>query len=189
MPNATPLQTPPHPTGTGAAGPATQLVPLAGAAGGAGGTVRSVRRAAGHAAVTVALGIAVFLAWPLGDAARVTLANLAPQLGLVGRTDPGVAAAVAVGVAVPDPAPVVSAPPPAAAVAADLAAMRERIDGLAAGAEQMTRAVAGQARLAEEVDKVRDLAMQRLRRPAPAAAAPARVPLPERRPGRRQAAP
>lgn len=205
MPNTTSQHTPPHAWGGGVEAPGgakaeaaatsppgTWLVTVANAAHdrdvrGGRLTARRVGRAAVRFAATVALGIAVFLAWPLGDAARVTIANMAPQLW-VGRADPGVAAAVAVGATVPVVA--VSGPQPPAAVPPDLAAMRERIAGLAAGAEQMTRAVAdlaaGQARLAQELARVRDLEAQTVRTRSPAGAA--RVPLPERRPGRRHAA-
>lgn len=114
-------------------------------------------RAAGHFATTFALGIAVFFAWPLGDAARVVIAAAAPQLWLAGH-DRGDAAPVVVPGAGPA---AIAGPQPADPRPPDLAAMRERIVTLAASTEAMTRAVAdlaaGQARLEREVARTREV--------------------------------
>jgi len=188
MLNATPLHTPPHPSCLEVEGvefseapaprqalPAvTGLVRLKDAGrervtgadfGGGRRIARGVGRAAGHFATTFALGVAVFLAWPVGDAARVVIADAAPQLWLVVGHDRGIAAAVAV----PAAGPAVAGPKPPGPQRSDLAAVRDRIGRLAASAEAMTRAVAdltaGQARLEQEVARVREVEAQLVRKP------------------------
>ena len=169
---------------TAAPSPEQCLVRFADAAPGHGRRRRLGRvwRAAGRFAATFAAGVAVFLAWPLGDAAREMIANAAPQLWVARQVDDfGAAAVVPAAAAIPAPLRP-GVPPP------DLAAVRSRIDRLAASAEEMTRTVAaltdGQTRLAQEIARIEEVEA-RLLHTTPGEAAPARIPLPEPRPGRR----
>jgi hypothetical protein len=123
-------------------------------------------RAAGRFAATLGIGVAMLLAWPIADAARMMIADAAPQLWLARSPGPGDAA-------MPTPAR------RSDAAVSGLAAVRGRIAEIAASTEAMTRAVAqlaaGQARLADDIAKAREEAEQRLvpaapRSPSPAAA-------------------
>ena len=122
------------------------------------GDRRPMWRTAGRFAATLGIGVAMFLAWPLADAARMMIANAAPQLWLTQPAGPGDVAR------------------PAAAARSDaapsgLAGVRDRIAEIAASTEAMTRSVAelaaGQARLAENIAKVREEAERRFVQSAP----------------------
>jgi hypothetical protein len=108
---------------------------------------RRVLLAIARLAVTFGIGVAATLAWqPYGDAARMMIANASPQLGWLAPQAGGAASA---------------APAPQPRTASDLDAVRERVDRIAAGQEQITRAVAqltaSQERIAEEISKVREV--------------------------------
>jgi hypothetical protein len=96
-------------------------------------------RALARFLITVCIGVAGTLAWQsYGDAAREMIASASPQLGWLAPQAPPVART----------APDVAAPTPPAASSADqqqlnamslgLAAVRQSVDQLAAGQEQMT---------------------------------------------------
>jgi small-conductance mechanosensitive channel len=93
------------------------------------------------AAITFCIGVAATLVWQSrGDAARKTIASafsrlgwLAPQVGPVAQSAPDTFAPVASAAPSPDQQP--TAPP------LDLDAVRQSVDQIAAGQEQMTRSV------------------------------------------------
>jgi hypothetical protein len=105
----------------------------------------------GRFAATFCIGVAVALSWPYGDAARTLIANASPQLGWLARQ-------AAAGTVAPVPAP---GPPPRDAMPSDLDRVKDRIDLITASQEQMTRTVAqltaGQAEIAQEIAKVREV--------------------------------
>ncbi len=126
--------------------------------------------------ITFCIGVAVTLAWQsYGDAAREMIANSSPQLGWLA---PQTAAAQTA----PDTiAPPTSSPDPQElkAISADLAAVSQKVDQLAAhvaaGQEQMTRDFATKLQAAEQdiLDKIS------VPPPQPPAA-PVRKPVPSR---------
>jgi TRAP-type C4-dicarboxylate transport system permease small subunit len=132
---------------------------------------RRIMLAAVRFALTFCIGIAATLAWqPYGDAAREMIASSSPQLGWLA----------------PQPAmqamQTVSAPLPHGGAPADLDAVRERIDRIATGQEQMThvigRLTATQEQIAQEIAKLREVEQYLLYKasykdPAPRAVAPA----------------
>jgi hypothetical protein len=107
--------------------------------------------------ITFCIGVAVTLAWQsYGDAAREMIANSSPQLGWL-------ASQAAVAQTAPNTiAPTTSSPDPRElkAMSADLAAVRQKVDQLAAqvaaGQEQMARDFATKLQAAEQdiVDKI-----------------------------------
>ena len=103
----------------------------------------------GRFAATFCIGVAVALSWPYGDAARTLIANASPQLGWLARQ-------AAAGIVAPAPGP-----PPRNAMPSDLDRVKDRIDLITASQEQMTRTVAqltaGQAEIAQEIAKVREV--------------------------------
>jgi hypothetical protein len=103
----------------------------------------------GRFAATFCIGVAVALAWPYGDAARTLIANASPQLGWLTRQ-------ATTGLAAPDPGQ-----QPHYAIPSDLETVRDRVDRIATTQEQMTRTVAqltaGQAEIAQEIAKVREV--------------------------------
>ena len=105
----------------------------------------------GRFAATFCIGVAVALGWPYGDAARTLIANASPQLGWLARQ-------AAAGLVAPAPGP---APQPRNAMLSDLDGVKDRIDRITASQEQMTRTVAqltaGQAEIAQEIAKVREV--------------------------------
>jgi hypothetical protein len=123
--------------------------------------------------ITFCIGVAVTLAWQsYGDAAREMIANSSPQLGWL-------ASQAAVAQTAPNTiAPTTSSPDPRElkAMSADLAAVRQKVDQLAAqvaaGQEQMARDFATKLQAAEQdiVDKIS----------APPPPAPVRKPVPSR---------
>jgi hypothetical protein len=110
---------------------------------------RRIILAVARFALTFGIGIAATLAWqPYGDAAREMIASSSPQLGWLA----------------PQPAPAVANREPLAppdATPTDLDAVRERIDRIATGQDQMTRIIgqltATQERIAQEIVKVREV--------------------------------
>jgi hypothetical protein len=107
--------------------------------------------------ITFCIGVAVTLAWQsYGDAAREMIANSSPQLGWLA---PQTAAAQ---IAPDSIAPPTSSPDPQElkAISADLAAVRQKVDQLAAyvaaGQEQMARDFATKLQAAEQdiLDKI-----------------------------------
>jgi hypothetical protein len=100
-------------------------------------------------ALTFCVGIAATLAWqPYGDAAREMIASSSPQLGWLA----------------PQPAPAMQAAPDPLqhdATPAALDAVRERIDRIATGQDQMTRVIgqltATQERIAQEISRLREV--------------------------------
>jgi hypothetical protein len=123
--------------------------------------------------ITFCIGVAVTLAWQsYGDAAREMVANSSPQLGWL-------APQAAVAQTAPDTiAPTKSSPDPQElkVMSADVAAVRQKVDQLAAqvaaGQEQMARDFATKLGAAEQeiVDKIS----------APPPAVPVRKPVPHR---------
>src|SRR5712671_708417 len=139
--------------------------------------------------ITFCVGVAATLAWQsYGDAAREMMANTSPQLGWLAPQ------AAPVTQDASDPvAPATSAPPSPDqqqlnAVSLDLDAMRQSVERIAAGQEQITRTVdqlaAGQEQMAREISKVQAIGQYMLYKnpdppPRPAAgAAPAPKPVP-----------
>jgi hypothetical protein len=124
--------------------------------------------------ITFCIGVAVTLAWQsYGDAAREMLASSYPQLGWL-------APQAAVAQTAPNTiAPTTSSPDPQElkAMSADLAAVRQKVDQLAAqvaaGQEQMARDFTTKLQAAEQdiVDKISA---------PPLPAAPVRKPVPSR---------
>ncbi len=98
-------------------------------------------------AATFCIGVAVTLAWPYGDAARVMMAIASPQPD---RLAPPAASGL-----LPDPAAAPHTAP------ADLDMVRERIDRIVSSQEEMTRAIArltaSQAQIAEQIAKVQEV--------------------------------
>jgi hypothetical protein len=100
-------------------------------------------------AITFCIGIAATLAWlPYGDAAREMIASSSPQLGWLAPPSAS-AAQGASGPLSRDSAP------------ADLDAVRDRIDRIATGQDQMTRVIgqltATQEQIAQEIAKLREV--------------------------------
>jgi len=114
--------------------------------------------------MAVCVGIAATLAWQsYGDAARQIVANSYPQL-----------AWLAPEAAVAQTAPATPAPPIASqAMSFDLAALRQRVDQIAAGQDRLTRDITARLQAAEQgiLDKISAP-------PPQPAAAPARKPGP-----------
>jgi hypothetical protein len=109
---------------------------------------RRIMLAATRFALTFCIGIGATLAWqPYGDAAREMIASSSPQLGWLAPQ----ASAM----------PAVSGPVQNGAAPADLDAVRERIDRIATGQDQMTRIIgqltATQAQIAQEIAKLREV--------------------------------
>jgi hypothetical protein len=120
--------------------------------------------------ITFCVGVAATLAWQsYGDAAREIIANSYPQLGWLAPQS-------AIAQTVPD-----TIVPPATspdshefkAISLDLAALRQKVDQLAASQQQMTRDFSTRLHAAEQeiLDKISVL-------PSQPAAAPARKPMP-----------
>jgi hypothetical protein len=115
-------------------------------------------------------GIAATLAWQsYGDAARETIANSYPQLGWLAPQ-----------AAIAQTAPATIVPPVASsdpqelkAMSLDVAAVRQRVDQLVAGQEQMTRDFTTKLQAVE-----RDILDKISVPPPPPAAAPVRRPVP-----------
>lgn len=122
---------------------------------------RRVLLAAARLAVTFGIGVAATLAWqPYGDAARMMIAHASPQLGWLAPHATYRLASVAVNPPARSVPPAGNASPPRAP-SLDLDTVRERIDHIATTQEQMTRIVAqltaGQAQIAREITKVREV--------------------------------
>jgi hypothetical protein len=120
--------------------------------------------------MTFCVGVAATLAWQsYGDAAREMVASKYPQLGwlapeaAVAQTAPET---IVPGASSPDPQEL-------KAISLGLAAVRQRVDQLAAGQEQMTRVFTTKVQTAEQniLDKISAS-------PPQPAAAPARKPVP-----------
>jgi hypothetical protein len=99
-------------------------------------------------AITFGIGIAATMAWqPYGDAAREMFASSSLQLGWLA----------------PQPATAQGAPGPQPrdVATADFDAVRDRIDRISSGQDQMTRAIgeltASQERIAKEIAKLREV--------------------------------
>jgi hypothetical protein len=141
--------------------------------------------------ITFGVGVAATLAWQsYGDAAREVIANtspqlawLAPQAAPVERSVPDATAAPAASTAAaPDPQQFNP-------VSLDLDAVRQSVDRIAAGQEQITRTVdqlaAGQEQMAREINKLQAIEQYMLYKnsePPPRPAAPAPAPKPAPRP-------
>jgi hypothetical protein len=103
--------------------------------------------AATRFAITFAVGIIATLAWqPYGDAAREMVASSSSQLGWLG----------------PQPAPQeTSGPRPRDIAAADFDAVRDRIDLISSGQDQITRTIgqltASQEKIAQELARLREV--------------------------------
>ena len=139
--------------------------------------------------ITFGIGVAATLAWQsYGDAAREMIANASPQLSWLAPQ------AASVGQSAPDePAAtraVAADPQQLYPVSLDLDAVRQSVDRIAAGQEQMTRTVdqlaAGQEQMAREINKLQAIEQYMLYKnsdpPSRPAAAPAPAPKPVPRP-------
>jgi len=109
---------------------------------------RRLLLAATRSAITFGIGIAATLAWqPYGDAAREVIASSSPQLGWLALQP-----AAAQGAPSPQPRDV---------AAADLDAVRDRVDLISSGQDQMMRAIgeltASQDKIAKEIAKLREV--------------------------------
>jgi hypothetical protein len=124
--------------------------------------LRSARRPRGKRAVLAAarlvvmfcIGVAATLAWlPFGDAAREMIANASPQLGWLAPQSASVPAAQVVA-----PAP---AAQPHDISPTEFDAVRERIDRITAGQEEMTHTIhdltAAQDQVVQEIAKLREV--------------------------------
>jgi len=141
--------------------------------------------------ITFGVGVATTLAWQsYGDAAREMIANSAPQLGWlapqaapVERSVPDAIEPAATRAAAADPQQLNP-------VSLDLDAVRQSVDRIATGQEQMTRTVdqlaAGQEQMAREINKLQAIEQYMLYKnsepPPRPAAAPAPAPKPVPRP-------
>jgi len=139
--------------------------------------------------ITFGIGVAATLAWQsYGDAAREMIANASPQLSWLAPQ------AASVAQSAPDePAAtraVAADPQQLYPVSLDLDAVRQSVDRIAAGQEQMTRTVdqlaAGQEQMAREINKLQAIEQYMLYKnsdpPSRPAAAPAPAPKPVPRP-------
>lgn len=141
--------------------------------------------------ITFGVGVATTLAWQsYGDAAREIIANSAPQLAWlapqaapVERSEPDAIAPAASPASAADPQQLNP-------VSLDLDAVRQSVDRIAAGQEQITRTVdqlaAGQEQMAREISKLQAIEQYMLYKnsepPQRPAAAPAPAPKPAPRP-------
>jgi len=141
--------------------------------------------------ITFCVGVAATLAWQsYGDAAREMIANSSPQLGWlapqaasVAQSAPDAIAPAASGAPAGDPQQLNS-------VSFDLDAVRQSVDRIVAGQEQITRTVdqlaAGQEQMAREINKLQAIEQYMLYKnsdpPPRPAAAPAPAPKPAPRP-------
>ena len=141
--------------------------------------------------ITFCVGVAATLAWQsYGDAAREMIANSSPQLGWlapqaasVAQSAPDAIAPAASGAPAGDPQQLNS-------VSFDLDAVRQSVDRIVAGQEQITRTVdqlaAGQEQMAREINKLQAIEQYMLYKnsepPTRPAAAPAPAPKPAPRP-------
>jgi hypothetical protein len=147
--------------------------------------------AIGRFLITFCVGVAATLAWQsYGDGAREMIANSSPQLGWLAPQ------AAPVAQSAPDAiAPAASGAPAAdqqqlGAVPLDLDAVRQSVDRIATGQEQMTRTVdqlaAGQEQMAREINKLQAIEQYMLYKnsepPPRPAGAPAPAPKPVPRP-------
>jgi hypothetical protein len=134
--------------------------------------------------ITFCVGVAATLAWQsYGDAAREMIANSSPQLSwLAPQAAPVEQSAVDVVAPAASPAPAAADPQPLNAVSLDLDAVRQSVDRIATGQEQITRTIdqlaAGQEQMAREINKLQAIEQYMLYKnseapPRPAAAAPA----------------
>jgi hypothetical protein len=135
--------------------------------------------------ITFCVGVGATLAWQsYGDAAREMIANASPQLGWlapqaapVERSVPDEIAPAASAAAAPDPQPF-------SPVSVDLDAVRQSVDRVVAGQEQITRTVdqlaAGQEQMVREINKLQAIEQYMLYKnsepPPRPAAAPAPAP-------------
>jgi hypothetical protein len=140
--------------------------------------------------ITFGVGVAATLAWQsYGDAAREMIANSAPQLGWLAPQAASVAQSASDAT---EPAPtraVAADPQPLNPVSLDLDAVRQSVDRIAAGQEQITRTVdqlaAGQEQMAREINKLQAIEQYMLYKnsePPQRPAAPAPAPKPAPRP-------
>ncbi len=141
--------------------------------------------------ITFCVGVAATLAWQsYGDAAREMIANaspqlswLAPQAAPVEQSAPDAIAPAATRAAAVDPQRLNP-------VSFDLDAVRQSVDRIVAGQEQITRTVdqlaAGQEQMAREINKLQAIEQYMLYKnsepPSRPAAAPAPAPKPAPRP-------
>jgi hypothetical protein len=151
---------------------------------------RSERRSRGKRAVLAAtrlvvmfcIGVAATLAWlPYGDAAREMIANASPQLGWLAPQSASVPAAQ---VMAPAAQPHDISP-------AEFDAVRERIDRITAGQEEMTHTIhdltAAQEQIAQEIAKLREVEQYLLYKTAYKETEPRPAPTTARKPLRRPA--
>jgi hypothetical protein len=141
--------------------------------------------------ITFCVGVAATLAWQsYGDAAREMIANSSPQLGWLAPQSASVAQGAPDSIA-PAASPASAADPqPFNPVSVDLDAVRQSVDRIVAGQEQITRTVdqlaAGQEQMAREINKLQAIEQYMLYKnsepPTRPAAAPAPAPKPVPRP-------
>jgi hypothetical protein len=141
--------------------------------------------------ITFGVGVAATLAWQsYGDAAREMIANSAPQLGWLAPQAAPVEQSAADAIEPAATRAAAADPQQLNPVSLDLDAVRQSVDRIAAGQEQMTRTVdqlaAGQEQMAREINKLQAIGQYMLYKnsdpPSRPAAAPAPAPKPVPRP-------
>jgi hypothetical protein len=139
--------------------------------------------------ITFSVGVAATLAWQsYGDAAREMIANAYPQLGWLAPPAASVAQSAPDAIEPAATRAAAADPQQLNPVSLDLDAVRQSIDRIAAGQEQMTRTVdqlaAGQDQMAREINKLQAIEQYMLYKNSEtrATAAPAPTPKPVPRP-------
>ncbi len=141
--------------------------------------------------ITFCVGVAATLAWQsYGDAAREMIANASPQLGWLAPQAASVERSVPDAIAPAASAAAAADPQQFNPVSVDLDAVRQSVDRIVAGQEQITRTVgqlaAGQEQMAREINKLQAIEQYMLYKnsepPTRPAAAPAPAPKPVPRP-------
>jgi hypothetical protein len=139
--------------------------------------------------ITFGVGVAATLAWQsYGDAAREMIATASPQLGWLAPPAASVAQSAPDAIEPAATRAAAADPQQLNPVSLDLDAVRQSIDRIAAGQEQMTRTVdqlaAGQEQMAREINKLQAIEQYMLYKNSEprATAAPAPAPKPVPRP-------
>ena len=141
--------------------------------------------------ITFCVGVAATLAWQsYGDAAREMIANSSPQLGWLAPQAASVERSVPDAITPAASAAAAADPQQFNPVSVDLDAVRQSVDRIVAGQEQITRTVdqlaAGQEQMAREINKLQAIEQYMLYKnsepPTRPAAAPAPAPKPVPRP-------
>jgi hypothetical protein len=141
--------------------------------------------------ITFCVGVATTLAWQsYGDTAREMIANASPQLSWLAPQAAPVAQSAPDAIEPAATRSVAADPQPLNPVPVDLDAVRQSVDRIVAGQEQITRTVdqlaAGQQQMAREINKLQAIEQYMLYKnsepPPRPASAPAPAPKPAPRP-------